>query len=102
MTRLTERQQQYLWLIGSFPDKIAVQGRGYRTARLMYGFKGDELVIFGYSNPFLWLKNRGLVRKLDNGNAYVLTEDGSAAFRDLFIRGAGMSINRKIKEVQVK
>lgn len=99
--RLSDRQKQYIWLLGSFPDKIAVQGRGYRTSKLMWGIKDDELVIFGYSDPFLWLKNRGLVRKLDNANAYVLTEAGERAFTDMHVRGAGLAINRQIREVPV-
>lgn len=100
--RLTDRQQQYLWLMGSYGDKIAVQGRGYRTQRLLYGIKEDELVIFGYSNPLYWLEGRGLVRKLQNANAYVLTDDGERAFQELVVRGAGMTINRSIKEARVK
>lgn len=100
--KLTDRQQQYLWLVGSYADKIAVQGRGYRTQRLMYGIRDDELVIFGYSSPFYFLEGRGLVRKLDNANAYVLTDDGERAYREMLVRGAGMKINRSIKEVQVK
>lgn len=100
--RLTERQQQYIWLMGSFADKIAVQGRGYRTKRLLYGVKDDELVIFGYSSPFYFLEGRGLVRKLQNANAYILTDEGDRAFRNLLVRGAGMMINRNIKEAPVK
>lgn len=100
--RLSDRQKQYIWLLGSFPEKIAIQGRGYRTQRLMYGLSGDHLVIFGYSTPFLWLNNRGLVRKLDNADAYVLTEAGEKAFLDLKIGGAGLTLNRCIREVEVR
>lgn len=100
--KLTDRQKQYIWLMGSFPKKIAVQGRGYRTDRLMYGIQDDELVIFGYSSPLFWLENRGLVRRLGNANAYVLTETGERAFKDLHVRGAGLSINRSIRKVTVK
>lgn len=100
--KLTDRQQQYLWLMGSFADKIAVQGRGYRTKRLLYGVKDDELVIFGYSNPLYWMEGRGLVRKLQNANAYVLTDDGERAFQQMLVRGAGLRINQNIKEARVK
>ncbi len=49
---LTDMQKRYLWLMGSFPDRIMVQGRGYRSEKTKYAlnFEG-ELVIFGYSNP---------------------------------------------------
>lgn len=99
--RLTERQKQYIWLMGSFPDKIAVQGRGYRTSRLMYGLTAEELVIFGYSTPLLWLTNRGLTRQLQNADAYVLTDDGTLAFQQILISGAGLTINKHIRKVTV-
>jgi hypothetical protein len=65
-------------------------------------FKDDELVIFGYSHPFYWMEARGLVRKLQNANAYVLTDDGERAYQQMLVRGAGMTINRNIKEACVK
>lgn len=98
---LSKRQKEYIWLAGSYPDKITVQGRGYRTARLKYGIKDDELVIFGYSTPLLWLERRGLFRKLANANAYVLTDDGEQAFRELLLKGDGGDINQQLLEVQV-
>lgn len=99
--RLTLRQQQYLWLAGSYPDKIMVQGKGYRSEKLMYGIREDELIIFGYSDPLHWLCNRGLVRKMGNARAYVLTDAGEDAFRRLLIAGAGLKLNAGIREVQV-
>lgn len=99
---LTERQQQYIWLAGSHPDKIVVQGRGYRTRQLGYGLDGDELVLFGYSTPLLWLERRGLFRKLANANAYVLTDAGEQAYRTLLVRGAGLRINPTLRKTTVK
>lgn len=99
---LTLRQRQYIWLMGSHPDKIAVQGRGYRTKLLGYGIDEDELVIFGYSEPFLWLRNRGLVRRLENHlRAHVLTDLGEQEFRKLLASGAGGKLNEGIREVRV-
>ena len=100
--RLTLRQQQYLWLAGSFPDKIVVQGKGYRAEKLMYGIREDELIIFGYSDPLYWLSNRGLVRKLANARAYVLTEAGEDAFRRLLVGGAGLKLNAGVRQVEVR
>lgn len=99
--RLTLRQRQYLWLAGSHPDKIVVQGKGYRTKELMYGIEDDKLIIFGYSDPLFWLSNRGLVRKLGNARAYVLTDAGENAYRMLLVRGAGLELNRAIRQVEV-
>ncbi|MFZ5705700.1 MAG: hypothetical protein ACOY5R_10580 [Pseudomonadota bacterium] len=101
LSSLTDRQKQYIWLLGSHPRKIAVQGRGYRAERLLWGTSGEELVLFGYSSPFLWLERRGLVRRLANADAYVLTEMGETVFRELLIAGAGLKINRQIREVSV-
>lgn len=97
---LTARQKQYIWLMGSHPDKIAVQGRGYRSRELLYGFDEDELVIFGYSTPFLWLRNRGLVRQpANNLRAHVLTDEGERVFQKLLLDGFGMSA--PVREVKV-
>ena len=92
MSSLTARQKQYIWLMGSHPDKVAVQGRGYRTKDLNYGIDeaDNELIIFGYSEPFLWLRNRGLVRRLANHpKGHVLTEAGEAEFGKLLLSGFG-------------
>lgn len=100
MSGLTARQKQYIWLMGSHPDKIAVQGRGYRTGDLHYGFDDDELVIFGYSEPFLWLRNRGLVRRLENHmKGHVLTELGEQVYGRLLLAGFGAAA--PIREVKV-
>lgn len=98
---LSDRQRQYIWLMGSYPDKIAEQGRGYRTRELKYGLDGDTLVIFGYSTPFLWLQKRGTVRKLQNANAYVLTEVGKTVFRKMQLRGDGFDMRKMTQKVQV-
>lgn len=98
--QLTARQKQYIWLMGAHPDKIAIQGRGYRSPELRYGFDGDELVIFGYSEPFLWLRNRGLVRRLENNmKAHVLTDEGEAVYGKLLLAGFGGSA--PVREVKV-
>lgn len=100
---LTPRQKQYIWLMGSFPFHVAIQGRGVRSQKLIYALKEDELYIFGYSTPFLWLENRGLVRKLANhSRVYVLTENGEKEFRKLLVKGAGLDINRHIREGQLR
>lgn len=102
--KLTDRQKQYIWLMGSFPKYVAEQGRGYRTEKLLYGLDDDNerLYIFGYSTPFLWLTNRGLVRRLQNDTrGYVLTDEGEAQFTRLLAAGAGLEINRKIRQVEL-
>jgi hypothetical protein len=97
---LSDRQRQYIWLMGSFPQKIAVQGRGYRNATLMYGFDEDELVIFGYSSPFLWLDNRGLTRPIANHpRGRVLTDEGEKVFQRLLLDGYGA--RAPVREVKV-
>lgn len=97
---LTARQKQYIWLMGSFPSKLAVQGRGQRSPELKYGFYEDEMVIFGYSEPFLWLRNRGLVRRLENHpHAHVLTDEGEKVFQRLLLNGFGMKA--PVREVKV-
>jgi hypothetical protein len=102
VSELSEMQKRYIWLMGSYADRIMVQGRGKRSRRLLYAFHGDdELVLFGYSNPPMWLVTRGLIRALQAPRTYTLTDLGEAAFNKLLISGAGMKINREIKEVEV-
>lgn len=99
---LTPRQKQYIWIMGSYPERIAIQGRGYRTKVLGYGLVGeDELYIFGYGTPFLWLDNRGLTRPLaNNRKARVLTDEGERVFQRLLL--AGFGADAPIREVTVK
>lgn len=62
-TNLTAMQQAYIWLAGSYPDLIVVQGRGRRGKPLRYGFDhaSGEIVIFGYGTPlFLPLPTRDI------------------------------------------
>lgn len=94
-------QKRYIWLAGSFPSLIVIQGRGYRSQRTMYRLKHDdgELVIFGYSNPCFWLENRGIFRAGQAPHSYVLTDEGERLFRQLLASGAGMKINQQIREV---
>ena len=102
MSDLTPRQKQYIWLIGSHPHLIAVQGRGKRTKDLLYGIDEDdgELVIFGYSEPFLWLDNRGLTRKVANHpRGRVLTDEGERVFIGLQLKDFGF--NAPVRKVEV-
>ncbi len=102
MSRLTARQQQYIWLVGSHPELVATQGRGYRGRELRYGIDDGELVIFGYSTPFLWLKNGGLVRTLaNNPRGYVLTDAGEKEFQRLLLNGFGAKVADILREVKV-
>lgn len=98
---LTPRQKQYIWLIGSHPRMIAIQGRGYRSKELLYGTDdvSEELFIFGYSDPFLWLDNRGLTRRPANHpRGRVLTEEGERVFQKLKLGGFGLDAPiRKVK-----
>lgn len=97
---LTPRQKQYIWLMGAHPALIAVQGRGYRTPELKYGIDGEELILFGYGEPFLWLRNRGLVRRLENSpRAHVLTDLGEEVYGKLLLSGFGL--NAPVRKVEV-
>lgn len=102
MSGLTDVQRAYIWLAGSHPHRIVRQGRGYRGRPIKYGFLGEEeLVLFGYSTPLLWLENRRLFRKLQAPGSYSLTDEGEAAFRKLLASGAGLDLNRLVREVTV-
>lgn len=101
--RLTVRQRQYIWLMGSYSHLLAEQGRGVRSKELLYGLTDEAVVIFGYSSPFFWLKNRGLVRQLENSpRHYVLTEAGEAEFRKLVLSGAALDKIKGFRKVKVK
>lgn len=101
---LTDRQQQYIWLMGSYPSFTVEQGRGYRTKKMMYGFDHENkvLYIFGYSNPLYFLTNRGLTRQLQDMRRYTLTDTGEAEFRKLVLCQAGLRLNKAIIEVELK
>lgn len=100
---LSDMQKRYIWLAGSFPDRVLVQGRGKRSPRLLYALNiPEEIVVFGYSNPMLWLVNRGLFRRLQARNMYAMTDEGEAIFRKMHASGAGERINAGIREVQAK
>lgn len=99
---LTDMQKRYLWLAGSYPNRVLVQGRGRRSPRLLYALNiPEEVVVFGYSNPMMWLVQRGLFRALQAHNTYTLTEEGEAEFRRLLASGAGLRLNAQIKETRV-
>lgn len=99
MKRLTAMQRRYVWLAGSFPSLILVQGQGKRTRRTLYRVREDEgeLVVFGYSYPPYLMGS--LLRKLQAPHSYVLTEEGERLFREMLASGAGLEINRQIREV---
>ena len=82
-------QKRYIWLAGSYPLLVVKQGRGYRGLPLLYGISEDELYLFGYSNPLYWLENRGLFKKLQDGESYALTEAGDREFGRLLLSGFG-------------
>lgn len=92
-TALTDMQKRYIWLMGSYPQHVAEQGRGYRTKTLYYGFREDRLFIFGYSMPLYFLEGRGLTRELQDGRSHVLTEAGERAFQELLVSGFGLKAN---------
>lgn len=97
--RLTATQARYVWLAGAYPDRVLVQGRGKRSPRLLYAInRPGEIVVFGYGNPMMWLVNRGLFRGLQARNTYTLTEKGEAEFRRLLSAGAGLKLNKEIRE----
>lgn len=100
---LTHMQRRYIWLAGSHPNLMLMQGRGYRSPRTAYGIdqEAGELVVFGYSNPPMWMVRRGLLRAGQAPRSFVLTDQGEAAFRQLLITGAGMNINKQIREVKL-
>lgn len=97
---VTARQKQYVWLMGSHPNKIAVQGRGSRSRELRYGVSDEELVIFGYGEPFLFLRCRGLARPMANyPRGYALTDAGQALYNRLLL--AGFGAGAPIRQVKV-
>lgn len=98
---LTLMQKRYIWLAGSHPDKVVVQGRGKRSRKLLYGIEGDELVLFGYSNPMTWLVARDLFRPLQASNAFTLSGAGEDIFLRLQLDGEGLKITEVIEEVRV-
>lgn len=103
VSSLTEVQKVYLWLAGSYPERVLVQGRGYRGRPIKYGLSGeDELVLFGYSDPAMWLSHRGLLRRLQAHNTYTLTEEGERAFAAMVLRGDGDDLKGVIQQVGVK
>jgi hypothetical protein len=108
--RLSPTQRRYVWLAGSFPARVVQQGRGVRRAR---GAKGqpvtlyalnipDTLVIFGYCHPLYFMESLGLFRRLQDARQYTLTDVGEAEFRRLLAKGAGLELNRGIREVEAK
>lgn len=89
--KLSEMQRRYIWLAGSYPSRVLIQGRGKRTPKLLYALSGDDLLfVFGYSYPALFLARRGLLRLAGanhSAHAYVLTEAGEDAFNRLLGNG---------------
>ena len=89
MLKLSKMQRRYIWLAGSHPRLVTVQGQGRRTERLLYGIdeKASELVLFGYGTPLFFMVNKGLFRGLQAPHAYTLTESGETAYAQLLARG---------------
>lgn len=95
---LTDMQKRYLWLAGSYPDRVFVQGRGRRSRKLLYALNiPDEIVVFGYSNPMIWLVRRGLFRALQAFNTYTLTVEGEAEFGRLLTMQSGLRLNEGLE-----
>lgn len=97
---LTKMQKRYIWLAGSYPTLAVVQGRGKRTAKLWYAVTDDELVLFGYSNPMLWLCQRDLFRPLQARNHFTLTGAGEMIFEQL--KASGGMLNDNFSPCKVK
>lgn len=94
-------QKRYLWLAGSYPARILVQGQGKRSRKLRYELYGDdELVVFGYSNPPEWLVRRDLLRPLQARHSYALTGAGEMILEQLHAKG-GISSD-EFEEVRVR
>lgn len=87
---LTTMQKQYIWLAGSHSDMVVQQGQGKRSKTLLYGIDEAEgtLIIFGYSNPLYFMKDR-FFRQLQDFRSYVLTDAGQAEFNKLLLVGFG-------------
>lgn len=98
---LTLMQKRYIWLAGSYPDKIVVQGRGKRSRKLLYALDDDELVLFGYSYPMQWLVQRDLFRPLQARHTFTLTGAGEDIFARLHATGEGGKLNDLIEKVRV-
>ena len=100
-TNLSDMQRRYIWLAGSFHDRVLVQGRGRRSPKLLYAIhRPEELVVFGYSSPMLWLTRRGIFRPLQARNTYTLTEFGESIFARMVASGAGLKLNQQIRETE--
>lgn len=100
---LTDMQKAYIWLAGSYPKRVVVQGNGKRSPKLLYALHGeDEIVLFGYSNPAEFLVHRDLFMRLQARHTYDLTDMGRRVFERLLAAGAGLKINARVKETKVK
>lgn len=103
LSKLTDMQKRYIWLAGSYPELLLIQGRGYRTKKTLYAINRDagELVVFGYSNPCYFMEGR-YFRKGQAPGSYILTDLGEDTFKRLLASGAGLDINRQIAEGRLK
>lgn len=98
---LSPMQKRYIWLAGSFPGRMIVQGRGNRKGKLMYAVDERKLTLFGYGTPIFFLANRGLLRKIDEREGYELTPEGKAAFDKLLASQAGLKLNDEVERVTI-
>lgn len=88
---LTLMQKRYIWLAGSYPDRVVEQGQGKRSKELYYALDDEDegrLVIFGYSHPLYFMEGK-LFRKLQDGRSWALTEAGDKEFQKLLLEGFG-------------
>tara|TARA_R110002167_G_scaffold12963_6_gene54897 strand:+ start:6862 stop:7200 length:339 start_codon:yes stop_codon:yes gene_type:complete len=101
--KLTDMQKRYIWLAGSRPELLLVQGRGYRTRQTQYAIDLDagELIVFGYSNPCYFMEGR-FFRRGQAPRSYILTDDGESAFNHLLRTGQGLRLNQQVRECQLK
>lgn len=100
--KLTDRQKQYIWLAGSHPDRVLVQGAGRKSLRLLYSLDREgEIVVFGYSNPAYFLSQRGLFLRLHGRHRYRLAAPGEREFRKMLANGDGLVLDAAIEKVDL-
>lgn len=95
-------QKRYIWLAGSYPDLLLIQGRGRRSQKTLYALDrpSGELVLFGYSDPCYFMLDR-YFRRGQAPNSYILTEQGEEVFNRLLRTGEGLEINEQIFETRL-
>lgn len=104
MSQLSPMQKRYLLLAVMHEHMALVQGRGYRTKRTQYALPdgGNEIIVFGYQNPAMFLERRGLLRKLPALNAYGLTDEGRKEAAKMVLSHEAEAISKEVELVRVK